>query len=145
MLLHTRFSFMKLLWPLAFVLSIIATAAGTRRTATNVVTTGAVDAIYFASFAAAAAILAGLLADYYRATGLKYRGSDLTSMRVAVITVANFAVILLALQFWSAGLGLSLLTAAFFVHGTVRAKELTALHAEWEAERAHSVSAKLGV
>ena len=126
---------MKLIWPVAFFLSVVATGTGVRSSA-NVATDGQLfTQLFLASSITAVALLVFLLVDYYRATGSKYRGSDLTRMRIAVIAVGDIAVILLAIGFWSAGIGLLVLTFAFFAHGTVSAKETVALHAEWERER----------
>ena len=126
---------MKLLWPLAFILSLVATGTGVRVSGDNPADGALFSNIFLASSIAAVVLMVVLLVDYYRATGSRYRGSDLTRMRIAVIGVGDVAIILLAIQIWSAGIGLLVLTAAFFAHGTVSAKETVALHAKWEAER----------
>ena len=102
----TGYLTMRLLWPLAFLLSLISTGTGVRASA-DVASDGQLfDQLFAASSIAAVAIMVFLLIDYYRATGAKYRGSDLTRARIAVIAVGDIAVILLAIRIWSAGSGL---------------------------------------
>lgn len=126
---------MKLLWPISFLLSIVATVAGARLQATEGASNPNIETLFWASIGVGTFLLVVLLIDYYRATGSRYRGSPLTKMRVAVVTVGDIAIILLALQFWVTGLGLLLMTFAFFAHGTVQTKETVSLHAEWDEEK----------
>ena len=125
---------MKLLWPLAFVLSIVSTVSGSRVEILDG-NAGAIEPLFYASSIASVAILTYLLVDYWRDVGSKYRGSDTLRMRIAVINFGNIGVILLALGFPLAGVGLLVVTYACFAHGTFSTKAILALHAEWDAER----------
>ena len=125
---------MKLLWPFAFLLSLVSAVSGARVEILDG-NAGLIEPLFYASSVAAVLILVFLLVDYWRDVGSKYRGSDTLRMRIAVINFANIGVILLAVGFPLAGIGLLVMTLAFFAHGTIATKELLALHAEWDAER----------
>ena len=125
----------KLLWPLAFVLSIVSTAAGARLQGIEV-DAGLLEPAFYASTIIGTVLLVGLLIDYRLDVGSLYRGSDTLRMRVGVITVGDVAIIVLALGFFFSGIGLLVLTLALFAHGTLANKEVLALHAEWDKEKA---------
>lgn len=132
---------MKLVWPLAFLLAIGSAAVGVRIQGLDG-DVGLLEPAFYASTALSVALLVFLLVDYRREIGSKFRGSDLFRIRLATIFVGNLAVILLALGFVFAGVGFSVLTFAFFSHGTVASKETIALHAEWDGERVASEEAR---
>jgi len=75
---------------------------------------------------AVASIVIGLAAtlvlhlDYRRLAGSFFGGTN--RYRIHVLTVGDIAIIMLALQFWIAGLALSLLTAVIFTHNIYKAR-----------------------
>ena len=62
-------------------------------------------------------IVGALNIDHRLDVGRWFRGSDTTRMRVAVVTIGDLALMILAFRFWSAGLPLALLTAVAYTHG----------------------------
>lgn len=109
---------MKLAWTVAALSSLVATGASIAAQRPEV-PTGLADGLFLGSVIIGTAAIVGLHARYRSVIGSWFGGTQ--RLRIHVLAIGDIAVILLALQIFSAGLALSLMTAAIFTHSIDRA------------------------
>ncbi len=111
------------MWWLSVVLSTIAVVASVMRERVDDAATATTLAV--AAIGVGFALTLALHIVHWRVTGSRYGGTN--RFRIHVLTVGDLAIIMLALQFWIAGLALVLTTAVVFSHSIAEATEYRVL------------------